>query len=121
MTYPTEFFDQNKTIGSSSIKHPVYTFQVNINLNSNEAIGPVTNQSFVSVLHPDLYQSSPDLGRAQKVVRHLQNTTWFATEHAAGNIEIKDNGTIVVYGSHGTYLKNTFTVGNNPLLTLISS
>lgn len=121
MTYPTEFYNQNKTIGSNNILHPIYYFQVNLDLNSNELIGPSTNQRSVNVLHPDLHQSSPDLGRAQRVIRKLQNISWFSAEHASGNIEVSDDGTLIVYGRHGTYLNKYLTTGENPLLTLLNT
>jgi hypothetical protein len=121
MTYPTEFQDQNKTIGSSAILHPIYYFQVNLDLNESEVFGPVTNQSTVRILHPDQHQTSPDLGRTQRVVRKLQNLSWFATMSAAGNLEVRDDGTLIAYGQNGTYLKNNFTSGSAPLLTVLNA
>lgn len=120
MTYPTEFNNQSKTIGSSAILHPIYYFQINLDLNANELVGPVTNQQSVNVLHPDQHQTSPDLGRAQRAVRSLQNHSWFPTMLQAGNIDIRDDGTLVAYGSAGTYLKQQFTTGSNPLLTVLN-
>jgi hypothetical protein len=121
MTYPTEFEVQNKTIGSSAIKHPIYLFQVNLDLNKNELVGPTTNQRSVNVLHPDQHQTSPDVGRAATVIRALQNHSWFATMFGAGNIEVRDDGTLLAYGSHGTYLKQNFSTGATPLLTVLNA
>jgi hypothetical protein len=120
MTYPTEFYQQEVTVGPTGLRHPYYVFNVNLSLNLQEAIGPCTNQKSVTVLHPDQHQTSPDLGRQQKAVRVLQNTTWFAGLLAAGNIEINDDGTITAYGAQGKYLNDTHTTGSNPLLTLVT-
>lgn len=121
MTYPTEFRTQKKVIGSNAIKHPIYTFSVNLDRFKNEAFGPNTNQTNVHVLPADQYQSSPNLGNSQNAVRDLQNVSWLPGFLGAENIDINDDGTITAYGAKGTYLKNTYTVGLNPLLTLVNS
>jgi hypothetical protein len=126
MTYPTEFRNEAKTVGDSvsdngltpNMTHPVYSFVVNLDLTTTEVIGPVTNQLTVTVLHPDMYQSSPDLGAAQRAVRTLQRYSWFPGLLASGNLDIKDDGTITAWGAQGKYLKDTYTTGVNPLLTL---
>lgn len=121
MTYPTEFFDQAKTVGKSGLKHPYYTFSVNLDLYTTEVVGSGGNMKTITVLHPDQHQSSPDLGRTQRAVRDLQRTTWFPGMLAAGNIEINDDGTITAYGQQAKYLLDTYTTGANPLLTLTNS
>jgi len=42
---------------AQNIAHPVITFQVNLELNSNEPIGPKTNSADVAQLHPDRHTS----------------------------------------------------------------
>lgn len=121
MTYPSEFIPQKVVSGDTLIKHPIYTFQVNLDLQVSEAIGPNTNQRVGMVLHPDAHQTSPDLGRSQRTTRALQNLSWFPTLYQSGNLEINDNGTITVYGLQGKHLVDTYTTGSNPLLTLTNS
>ncbi len=121
MTYPTEFNSQAKTIGPTNLKHPIYTFRVNLDVTATEAIGPNTNQVSPTLLQPDQYQSSPDLGRSQASVRDLQRLTWLPGLLAAGNVYINDDGTITAYGQQGFYIKNTYTTGPNPLMTLVNS
>lgn len=118
MAYPTEFYQQNVSVGPTDKKHPIYTFIVNLDLASTEAVGPITNQKQVAVLHPDQYVGSPDYGRTLTSPRHLHRISWLPGMLAAGNLEINDDGTITAYGQQGAYLKNTYTTGTNPLLTL---
>lgn len=121
MTIPSEFYSQSKTVGSTSIKHPIYTFKVNLDVNLTEDIGPNTNLRSGTILHPDMHQTSGDLGRAQITTRALQRLSWFPMMQQAGNIEINDNGTIIAYGIQGKRLLDTYTTGTNPLLTLTNS
>jgi hypothetical protein len=121
MTYPTEFLSQAKTIGPTALKHPIYTFKVNLDLQRSESIGPNTNQRDVNLLHPDQHQTSPDLGRSQNTVRRLQNISWLPGMLAAGNVYINDDGTITAYGQAGQYLRENFTTGTYPLLTLTNA
>lgn len=120
MTYPDQFVSQAVTVGDSNIKHPYYTFTVNLGIGITEAVGPNTNQKNGTVLHPDQCQTSPDLGRSQRTARFIQNLSWFPAINQSGNLEINNNGTITVYGMQGKYLKDNFTTGSNPLLTLTS-
>lgn len=121
MTYPSEFRSSAKTVGSSAIKHPIYTFRVNLDLYKTESIGPNTNQREVTVLHPDSYVQSPDYGRTLKDPRNLHRISWIPGMLAAGNLDINDDGTITAYGQQGKYLLDTYTTGTNPLLTLTNS
>src|SRR5436305_1451115 len=121
MTYPTEFYPQAVTVGPTQIKHPIYTFRVNLDLASSEAIGPITNQRQVTVLHPDQNVNSPDYGRTLTAPRHLHRLTWLPGLLASGNIEVNDDGTITAYGAQAKYLLDTYTTGTNPLLTLTNS
>jgi hypothetical protein len=121
MTFPTEFNSQSKVIGNSSIKHPIYTFRVNLDLQIAESVGPNTNAHTGTVLHPDAYQTSGDLGRSNRTTRALQNISWFPMMSQSGNLEINDDGTITVYGVEGKRLLDTYTTGSNPLLTLTNS
>lgn len=121
MTYPTEFYEQKLTIGPTNLKHPIYSFKLNLDVPSTEVIGPNTNQSTVTPLQPDQYQSSPDQGRVQATPRDLTRVTWLPGLLASGNVFLNDDGTITAYGMQGKYLKDNYTTGPNPLLTLTNS
>lgn len=121
MTYPTEFNSQSKKGGPDNLKHPIYTFRVNLDVTTTEVVGPNTNPATVTPLQPDQYQTSPDLGRTQAAVRHLHRISWFPGLLAAGNLFINDDGTFTVYGQQGKYLVDTYTTGVNPLLTLTNA
>lgn len=121
MTVPAEFNSQNKTVGSTNITHPIYTFRVNLDTPITEDIGPNTNLRSGTILHPDTYQTSGDLGRSQRTTRTLQKMTWFPMIAQSGNVEINDDGTITVYGIQGKRLIDAYTTGANPLLTLTNT
>ncbi len=121
MTYPSQFNSQAKIVGERNIKHPIYTFKVNLDIQASESVGPRTNQKEVTLLHPDAHQTSGDLGRTQRTTRALQNLSWFPMMMQSGNLEINDDGTITVYGIEGKRLIDTYTTGTYPLLTLTNS
>ena len=121
MTYPNEFRTQEKVVGDSVIKHPIYTFSVNLSRMFNEKFGPNTNQADVNLLHPDMCVSSPDYGRSllsahDGVAKH----TWLPGFLTGENIDINDDGTITAYGMKAVYLKKTYADVANPILTLIN-
>jgi hypothetical protein len=121
MTYPTEFREENKKTGATAIKHPIYKFKVNLNRLRNEAVGPVTNQRSVNLLHPDMHDNSPDRGRTNAAEHQKQYHAWLPSLFPGKNIDIKDDGTIVAYGAEAVYLKKTYADVANPLLTLVNS
>ena len=121
MTIPAEYQSEAKTIGNSAILHPIYSFTVNLDRLRNEKFGPNTNQSNVSVLHPDMYDSSADRGRTN-AAQHQANFTSLIPGFLLGeNVIIHDNGTITAYGQKAVYLKKTYADVENPLLTLTNS
>lgn len=121
MTYPTEFRTQAKTVGSTSIKHPIYTFKVNLDRLSSEKVGPNTNQQSVNLLHPSLHQTSPDRGRTEAAQHAKSNIAWIPSLFPGVNFDINDDGTITAYGQQAVYLKKTYADVENPLLTLTNS
>lgn len=121
MAIPGEYYDESKTIGSSAIKHPIYTFAVNLDRLKSELIGPNTNQSSQAVLHPDRYDSSADRGIENSAQHQTQNTSWLPGFLRGDNVVIHDNGTITAYGQKAVYLKKTYADVANPLLTLTNS
>lgn len=121
MTYPTEFRTQAKTVGPTGITHPIYTFKVNLDRLSNEAVGPNTNQKSVNLLHPDMHTSSPDQGRTNAAQHQKSNIAWLPSLFPGTSFDINDDGTITVYGQQAVYLKKTYADVENPLLTLTNS
>lgn len=121
MTIPTEYRSQTKTIGDSNIKHPIYTFTVNLDRLLSEKIGPNTNVRSVNVLHPDMYSNSPDSGRTSAANHATGNVSFMSCLFPGMHIDINDNGTITAYGAQAVYLKKTYADVENPLLTLTNS
>ncbi len=121
MALPTEFRSQSKTIGNSSIKHPIYTFTINLSRSNSEAFGPSTNQSNGTVLHPDMYSNSPDSGRTAAAQHAVGKSTWIPGALLGENVIINDDGTITAYGMKAAYLKKAFADVANPMLTLTNN
>lgn len=121
MAIPSEYKDQSKVVGSSAIKHPIYTFQVNLDRAASESVGPKTNSKTVTLLYPDQHQTSGDTGRSATSARTAQIEAYFPGLLGGSNVSINDDGTITAYGQKALYLKNTYTTGTNPLLTLTNS
>ena len=121
MTFPTQFNTQAKTIGSSKIKHPIYSFTVNLARFPSELIGPNTNQSSQGVLSPDAYQTDTNNGRTEAASRKALISTYLPGLLQAENVFINDDGTITAYGMKGYYIKKTYADCANPWLTVTNS
>lgn len=121
MTIPTDYRSQSKVIGNSNIKHPIYTFRVNLDRLTSETIGPNTNSRSVNILHPDMYSNSPDSGRTSAAQHQTGNVSWLPCLFPGMNIDINDNGTITAYGMQAAYLKKTYADVADPLLTITNS
>lgn len=104
----------------SNPKHPIITFRVNLDNPSTEQIGPNTNARTTDVLHPDMHDSSPDRGYTHSVNHKTQFSSFFPGFLVGENIIKNDDDTITVYGQKATYLKNTYTTGDNPLLSVVT-
>ncbi len=104
----------------SNPTHPVITFTVNLDNNSTEQIGPNTNARNTGVLHPDMHDTSADRGKTNKAEHKNQFTTFIPGFLCGENVVKNDDGTFTVYGQKATYIKNTYTTGTNPLLTVTS-
>ncbi len=102
----------------SNPTHPVITFTVNLDNAATEQMGPNTNAIHTAVLHPDMHDTSADRGTANKVQHKTQFTTLMPGFLCGENIVKNDDGTFTAYGQKATYLKNTYTTGRNPLLTV---
>lgn len=102
----------------SNPTHPVITFMVNL-YNATEQIGPNTNARTTGVLHPDMGDNSPDRGRTSSAVHQTQFSSFIPGFLAGENIVKNDDGTFTAYGVKASYLKNTYTTGTNPLLSVV--
>lgn len=103
----------------SNPTHPVITFSVNLDLNQSEPFGPKTNLSTVAILHPDMHDTSADRGRTNKGYHKDQITTFIPGILCGENVVKNDDGTFTAYGQKATYIKNTYTTGTNPLLSVV--
>jgi hypothetical protein len=102
----------------SNPTHPVIVFMVNL-YNTSEQIGPITNSRTTAILHPDMCDNSPDRGRTASAVHQTQFSSFVPGFLAGENIVKNDDGTFTAYGVKATYLKNTYTTGNNPILSVV--
>mgnify|MGYP003387881939 CR=1 FL=1 len=99
---------------------PTITFVVNLDNARHEAFGPNTNSSSTGVLHPDRHQTNQDSAIAAEAVHKNQRSSFLPGFLAGENIVRNDDGTITAYGMKAYYLQKTYTVGLNPLLTVVS-
>lgn len=121
MAIPSEYYTETKTVGDDAIKHPIYTFRVNLDRLKQESIGPNTNLRTGTVLHPDMHDNSPDRGNTNAAQHQSGNISWLPGFLRGENIIVHDNGTITAYGQRAVYLKQTYADVANPLLTITNS
>lgn len=118
MTIPTNYEKIKKIEGNSSIAE--YTFQVILQRNTEETIGPVTNSRKVGMLHPDRHDNSQDRGRLASNNHETQYTSFLPGFLAGTNIIRRNNdGSFVVSGTEAIYLRETYVDVPNPLLKII--
>jgi len=118
MAIPKEYEDNIPTVGSSDIKHPIYTFKVLMKRVRDEKIGPITNSRDVNLLHPDMHVNSPDAGTASAAQHETYFRPLLPGKLTGQNIVRNDDGTITAYGELGTYLKKEYADIDDPLLEL---
>jgi len=94
--------------------HPTITFRVNLELTDSEQVGANTNARDVSILHPDLHQTSADQGRLDKSNRVNTRSTWNPGLLAGKNRALKDGEEFTVFGLQALYLRDTYAVGFAP-------
>jgi len=102
----------------SDPKHPIITFSVNLGRFANESIGPKTNARDTNLLHPDMHDNDADRGRTNSNNHETQFSSWIPGLTAGENRVLADNGTLTVNGERATYLKKTYTTGDQPYLTV---
>lgn len=121
MAFPTEFDDNAASVGSTNIKHPIITFRVLMNRQSQEAIGPITNQKNVTMLHPDMHDNDADRGRLNSENHETQFRPYIPGFLRGSNIVRNDNGTFTAYGQQAVYLKQQYADIANPLLEVTNT
>ena len=106
MAIPSEYNDRPTTTGATNMSHPVYNLVAHLARHDQESIGPLTNLKTGTVLHPDMYQSSPDLGRTCAAQHENQFSTWVPGLLAGSNAVIRGGEvrTAEAQGEQGTYL-----------------
>lgn len=115
MTIPKEYTNDAFN-GATNIKHPIITFRVLTNRQSEESVGPKTNSRTGKVLHPDSYNMSADAGRANAAQHQTQFSSWIPGFLRGSNIAENSDGTFTAYGQQAVYLKTQYADIENPLL-----
>jgi len=106
----------------SDPQHPIITFQVNLEIQSEEEVGPNTNLVNPHMLNPFRYQSDQD--NAVDEQSNLKNTRglWLpgllAGENMAGTMGVTNKRDLLHHGDQFTlsgqkamYVKDTYTNG----------
>lgn len=109
-----------KTIGDSNITHPIITFKLILDRSRTEQIGPNTNAREVTLLHPDMHDSSPDRGYLNSLEHAKQRISWLPGFLAAENINVGDDLQFTAYGQKASYLKKTYADVSNPKLAVVT-
>lgn len=104
----------------SQPKHPVIVFRANLTAPATEQIGPNTNARTTGVFSPDTFQTSPDQGRTENSNRASLKSSWIPGLLDGENRVLKNGDTFTLSGEKAVYVKNTYTTGTNPLLTIVS-
>ncbi len=120
-TIPDSFPINENPIGDSNIKHPIYTFKMVIANPATENIGPNTNSRTVTMLPPDQFQTSPDVGRTARIARKNQFLAFIPGLLVGENLFHVNDDTFTVYGARGTYIKQNFADIAAPLVTVQNS
>lgn len=120
MTIPTEYQADQYT-SATNLLHPIITFRVALTRQTQESNGPITNSRTGNVLHPDAYQSSPDLGRTNAAQHDDQFRQLLPGLLGGSNITHNDDGTFTVTGKQAVYLKTQYADIDNPLLVVTNA
>lgn len=92
----------------SDPKHPVYTFRANLQ-----------TVNVLSHLPPDRYDNDQDRGLENALAHKSRRSTWIPGLTAGENRVLSDGGEITVSGLKAQYIKDVYTVGDNPILELV--
>lgn len=99
---------------------PIITFSVNLDRAGSENVGPVTNPNNTAVLHPDRHDNDQDRGYSNEVQHDANKSTFIPGFLTGENVVKNDDGTITAYGMKAKYLQDTYTTGDNPILSVVS-
>ena len=99
---------------------PTIVFSINLTPAPTMVIGPLTNQRTVGVVSPDRFQSSPDQALIDEAARKNYISAWLPGLLGEENRKLKSGDTFTVKGAKAVYIKNMYTTGTNPLLTVVS-
>ena len=121
MTIPQDYAHEQQYNSATNLKHPIITFRVVMTRQLQESNGPITNSNTGTVLHPDAYQSSGDLGRTQAAQHQNQFVPFIPGLLRGSNVYFNDDETFTVTGQQATYLKKTYADIDNPLLVVTNS
>ena len=107
----------NPTPVSMIYQTPVVSVINGVTRPTQESIGPSTNWRTVAVLHPDQYQSSPDLGRTATANRPAI-TAWLP-DSLLNNMVFKNPETNnpvskILAGLDGQYVKKEYAASVSP-------
>lgn len=91
----------------SDVKHPSYTFRLN------------STVDLIHYLHPDRHQSDQDRAQDEANQHAVLRSTWLPGLLRGENHVLNSDDTFTVYGAKAVYLKNTYTTGANPLLSVV--
>ena len=120
MTIPSDYQTDQQYTSATNLLHPIITFRVVLNRQAQESVGPITNSRTGTVLHPDAYQSSGDLGRTNAAQHEAQFRQLLPGLLGGSNITHNDDGTFTVTGRQAVYLKTQYADIDNPLLVVIN-
>lgn len=120
-------------MASTNLSHPVFTFEVNLELNRTEKFGPLTNETDNTPHHPDYF--TPDLD-AQKDIMHPDRKNHRTgllgvngTTASINGMNFKHGDTFTLYGLEaietrkkyvaGTWNNNVPTAGLGSILEIV--
>jgi len=104
----------------SQPNNPVIVFSVNLTPVTETTIGPLTNSRTTGILSPDRFQSSPDQAFIDMATRDNYISTWLPGLLDGENRKLKAGDTFTVKGEKAYYIKQRYTTGTNPILSVVS-
>lgn len=103
--------------------HPAITFEVNLKLNSAEAVGPKSNSKDVNILHPDRHSEDQDAAVTKIENRKNNRSTWvpnginisgIPASVLGPNRALKHGDQFTLYGMQALYVRDMYAEGYAP-------